>query len=154
MHSDTATEAERQESRARSAAQHDAGLEMTFAEEALEAAGRLFSAVEEGRVEDLRAIFADDAVIWHNTDDSTINVEQSIKSILRMLKASDEYRYTEIKREPTPSGFVQQHVLLIALKNGARIVDRACCVCGVKDRRITYMNAYHDSAPLQALWRH
>jgi len=127
---------------------------MTFADEALEAARRLFSAVEEGRVEELRTIFADEAPIWHNTDDRTIGVEQSIKSIRGILKASDEYRYTEIKRAPTPTGFVQQHVLLIALKTGERIVDRACCVCGVKDGRITYMDAYHDSAPFKALARH
>lgn len=125
-----------------------------FADEALEAAERLFTAVEAGRVDELRTIFAEDAGIWHNTDNKTIGVEDSIKSIKGILSASDEYRYTEIKREPTPKGFVQQHVLLITLKNGTRIVDRACCVCGVKDGRITHMDAYHDSAPFKALGRH
>lgn len=127
---------------------------MTFADEALEAARRLFTAVEEGRIDELRAIFADDAGIWHNTDNKTIGVVDSIKSIKGILAASDDYRYTEIKRAPTPMGFVQQHVLLITLKNGQRIVDRACCVCGVRDGRITFMDAYHDSAPFKALERH
>ena len=115
-------------------------------DESLAAADRLFTAVEKGNVEALREIFATDAWIWHNTDNRKITVEQSIRSIQAILTGSTEYRYTEIKRQPTPDGFVQQHVLLITLKSGQKIVDRTCCVCSVKDGRIGYMDAYHDSA--------
>jgi hypothetical protein len=118
----------------------------TRPDESLAAADRLFSAVEQGRVEELREIFAPDARIWHNSDNRAITVEQSIKSIQAILKGSSEYRYTEIKRLPTPDGFVQQHVLLITLNSGQKIVDRACCVCSVKDGRVGHMDAYHDSA--------
>jgi hypothetical protein len=112
----------------------------------LAAADRLFTAVENGNVEELREIFVPDAWIWHNTDNRAISVEQSIRSIQGILGASTAYRYTEIKRQPTPDGFVQQHVLLITLKSGQKVVDRACCVCSVKDGRIGHMDAYHDSA--------
>lgn len=113
---------------------------------AIAAAERLFAAVEEGRVEELRQIFAPGARVWHNTDNKSIGVDESIRSIRALLDRSVSYRYTEIKREPTPTGFVQQHVLLITLKNGQEIVDRACCVCSVANGRVGHMDAYHDSA--------
>ena len=94
----------------------------------------------------MREIFTADAGIWHNTDNKTIGVEQSIRSIRGIKNASDEYRYTEVKRLPTPEGFVQQHVLIIRLKNGTVITDPACCVCKVEGERISQMDAYHDSA--------
>ena len=112
----------------------------------LAAAERLFSTVENGNIEQLREIFAPGARIWHNTDDKSIDVEASIRSIRGIKDAAAEYRYTEIRREPTPTGFVQQHALLIRLKNGTLITDRACCVCTVIDGRIGHMDAYHDSA--------
>ncbi len=115
-------------------------------EESLAAAEQLFSAVENGNVDALREIFADDAWIWHNTDNQAIGVEELIKSIRAIQKGALEYRYTEIKRLPTPDGFVQQHVLLIKLKTGRDVIDRACCVCSVRNGRIGHMDAYHNSA--------
>jgi ketosteroid isomerase-like protein len=110
----------------------------------LKAAERLFSSVEKGDLEALRDVFAPDAWVWHASDNKKMTVEHSIKSIRAIQRSASEYRYTEIKRQPTPEGFVQQHVLLIMLHTGHKIVDRACCVCGVKDGRIAFMEAYHD----------
>ena len=112
----------------------------------LEAAEKLFTAVERGKLDDIRGIFAPNARIWHNDDGSEIDVEKSISGIRAIQSNCDDFRYTQIKRLPTPEGFVQQHVLIIRLKNGPVIEDRACCVCRVVDGRITRMDAYHDSA--------
>ena len=118
----------------------------TPADEALAAAERLFAVVEAGTLDEMRAVFADGATIWHNTDNTTIGVEQSIAGIRAIQGISDRFHYTEIQRAPTPSGFVQQHTLLVRLKDGRELVDRACCVCSVREGRITHMDAYHDSA--------
>ncbi len=112
----------------------------------LKAAERLFSSVEKGDLEALRDVFAPDAWVWHASDNKKMTVEHSIKSIRAIQRSASDYRYTEIKRQPTPDGFVQQHVLLITLLTGHKIVDRACCICGVKDGRIAFMEAYHDPA--------
>ncbi len=118
----------------------------TEAQASLAAAERLFSVVERGDLEEMRNVFTPDAGIWHNDDGKTIGVEQSIASIRGIQSICDEYRYTEIKRLPTPEGFVQQHLLILCLKNGTVIHDRACCVCRVTGGRIAHMDAYHDSA--------
>lgn len=113
---------------------------------ALAAAERLFTVVEAGDLEALREIFTPDARIWHNTDNRSISVEQSIRSIRAIQKDAQDYRYTAIRRLPTPEGFVQQHVLVMRLANGTEITDPACCVCRVVDGRVAHMDAYHDSA--------
>ena len=132
------------------------------AKESLAAGERLFSAVEHGDLEDLWTIFADDAAVWHNTDDKLTSVEQSIRNLRAIKDAATEFRYTNVRREPTPTGFVQQHVLVMRMKDGQEIHDRCCCVCRVESGRIAHMDAYHDSAAAPRIpgrksgtdWRH
>jgi ketosteroid isomerase-like protein len=123
---------------------------MVGPDEALSAADRLFTAVEKGELEELRNIFAQDAKIWHNTDNRSIDVSTSIRSIRAIQRSATEFRYTDIRRGPLPTGFVQQHVLMIRLANGQLIADRACCICSVVAGRIAHMDAYHDSAVFKA----
>lgn len=116
------------------------------ADEALKAGERLFWTVEHGDLEDLRNIFAEGAVVWHNTDDKLTDVETTIRNLTVLRSQALELRYTEIRREPTPTGFVQQHVLIVRNPDGRRIRDMCCCVCRVENGRIAHMDAYHDSA--------
>ena len=113
---------------------------------ALAAGERLFDTVEHGDLEQLRDIFAPGAMVWHNTDEKLVDVETTIAN-LRAIRASARlFKYTDIKREPTPGGFVQQHVLLIETADGRQVRDLACCICRVENGRIAHMDAYHDSA--------
>lgn len=132
------------------------------AQDSLAAGEKLLFAVEHGDLEELRTIFADGAVVWHNTDDRLTSVEQSIKNLRAIKDAALEFKYVDVRREPTPAGFVQQHVLYMRLKDGQEIHDRVCCVCRVENGRISHMDAYHDSAAAPRLpgrkagkdWRH
>jgi ketosteroid isomerase-like protein len=117
----------------------------------LETADRLFRAVEAGDVEALRSIYADDAVIWHNTDGKTESREQNLETLLGFVALSHNRTYTEIRREPTPRCFVRQHVLRAQLKNGRELVLPACIICEVRNERITRLDEYFDTASLAAL---
>jgi ketosteroid isomerase-like protein len=114
--------------------------------DALNAGERLFHTVEHGDLEDLWEIFGDGAMVWHNTDEKLTDVATSIQNLRKIRESAREFRYVDIKRQPTPNGFVQQHTLLITMPDGRKIRDLCCCVCDVKDGRITHMDAYHDSA--------
>jgi ketosteroid isomerase-like protein len=116
------------------------------AQASLDAGERLFSTVEHGDLEDLRNIFAEGAVVWHNTDEKLVDVETSIRNLHAIRSVATEFRYIDIKREPTPSGFVQQHTLIVKTPDGRNIRDLCCCVCKVESGRVTRMDAYHDSA--------
>lgn len=121
------------------------------AKSALDAGERLFWTVEHGDLEALRTIFADGAVVWHNTDEKLVDVETTIRNLTKLRSNVRELRYVDIAREPTPSGFVQQHTLLVTLLDGREIRDLCCCLCKVEGGRITRMDAYHDSAATGAM---
>ena len=121
------------------------------AEQFLAIADRLFKAIERGDVDTLAEIYAPDATIWHNTDGKIEAPEQNLSRLRQFLALSSTRAYTEIRREPTPAGFVQQHVLRAQLKNGREFVLPACIICVVTNGRITRLDEYFDSAPLSAL---
>lgn len=118
---------------------------------ALAAGERLFETVEHGNLDDLRDIFAPGAMVWHNTDEKLVDVDTTIANLRAIRGSSRLFHYTDIKREPTPSGFVQQHTLLIETVDGRQVRDLACCICRVENGRIAHMDAYHDSAVTHAL---
>lgn len=118
---------------------------------ALAAGQRLFDAVEHGNLEDLHQIFAPGALVWHNTDDAFTDVATTIRNLGAIRTGALEFRYEDIRRSPTPEGFVQQHTLVVTMPDGQTIRDMCCCVCIVVDGRIERMDAYHDSAATGAM---
>lgn len=118
---------------------------------ALDAGHRLFHTVEHGDLEELRAIFSDGAMVWHNSDEALTDVETTIRNLAKIRASATVFHYTDIRREPTPTGFVQQHTLIVEMPDGRRIRDLACCICRVEDGRIAHMDAYHDSAATSAM---
>ncbi len=118
---------------------------------ALDAGARLFWTVEHGDLDDLRTIFAEGAVVWHNTDDALTDVETTIRNLKAIRGVATEFRYVDIRRQPTPGGFVQQHTLIVKTPDGRNIRDLCCCICRVENGRIAHMDAYHDSAATGAM---
>jgi ketosteroid isomerase-like protein len=120
-------------------------------EAAMTAGERLFHTVEYGDLAELREIFTHDAMVWHNTDEKLVDVETTIANLEKIRAGASLFHYTDIKREPTPSGFVQQHTLLIEMPDGRHMRDLACCICRVENGRIAHMDAYHDSAVVNGM---
>ena len=117
------------------------------AKESLEVADRLFKAIERGDVNAVREIYAPHTKIWHNFDNLTQSVDENL-AVLKWLVANvADISYTEIRRQPTPSGFIQQHVLRGRVKaSGKEIAIPGCMVCKVESGRITRLDEYLDSA--------
>lgn len=120
-------------------------------EQALAAGERLFHTVEYGDLEELRQIFTEGAMVWHNTDEKLTDVETSISNLRKIRSSATLFHYADIRREPTLSGFVQQHTLIVETPDGRRIRDVCCCICRVENGRIAHMDAYHDSAATGAM---
>jgi ketosteroid isomerase-like protein len=119
--------------------------------ETLEIADRFFAAIPKGDLETVRAIYAPDALIWHNNDQTTQSVEQNLQVLGWVTKNIASLRYEEVRRYVTPSGFVQQHVLRGTAPNGKPLEVPACILCTVVNGRITRLDEYLDSAQLAAL---
>jgi uncharacterized protein len=124
----------------------------TTEQQSLEVADRLFKAIERGDVDAIRNIYSPDCAIWHNNDGLTQSPDQNLRVLKWIGENMDEVAYTEVRRQPTPSGFVQQHVLRGRLKaSGKQFALPACIICVVENGRITRLDEYLDSAHVAAL---
>lgn len=110
-------------------------------------AERFFDAIEAGDIEAMRATFAPDAEIWHNTDELIVTRDQTATTLTGMVARIKDREYADRQLTVFPGGFVQQHVL-----KGKRVHDdgtvRLPCaiICRVVDGKITRLDEYFDSA--------
>ena len=114
-------------------------------------ADRLFAAIEAGDLEAVRALYAPDAVIWHNTDGAEQTVEQNLRVLRWVVDNLADRRYEEVRRVSTESGFVQQHVLRCTRRDGTPVEVPACLVVTCAAGRITRLEEYLDSAHVARL---
>ncbi len=122
--------------------------------DALALADRFFAAIEAGDLEAVRSAYAPDARIWHNHDGVTQTVDDNLVVLAWMASNLRDLRYEEVRRQPTPSGFVQQHVLRATLPGGGAFELPACIVIDLDgDGRITRLDEYLDSAAVAVLRR-
>lgn len=114
-------------------------------------ADALFAAIEAGDLDAVAALYADDVIVWHNTD----GIEQDRATNLRTLgwvtRHLGDRRYEQIRRHPISGGFVQQHVLRATNRAGRRVSAPVCMVINVVDDHITRIEEYVDSAHVAEL---
>jgi ketosteroid isomerase-like protein len=113
---------------------------------------RFFDAIEAGDIDAVAACYADDVVIWHNTDGLSSSKAENLQVLAGFVKHTPFRRYEDRRVAVFPGGFVQQHVLKSARRDGSEVALHAAIVCAVKDGRITRLDEYFDSAELAA-WR-
>jgi len=114
-------------------------------ESAMQAAEKLFRAIENGDVDAIREIYSPTVKIWHNTDGLIQTLEQNLATLKWVIANIKNIKYTEVRRQPTPNGFVQQHMLRGSFR-GKEIALPACIIADVEGGRITRLDEYLDSA--------
>ncbi len=117
----------------------------------LELCDLFFAAISRGDIDAVRAIYAPDAVIWHNDEKAEQTPDRNLKVLGWVTRNIKDMRYEEVRRHETPTGFVEQHVLRGVAPNGAPLEIPACIVCEVREQRITHLDEYLDSAQTAAL---
>ena len=106
----------------------------------------LFAAIEKGDTEAVRAIYAPDAVIWHNNDEVEQTVDQNLAVLRWVCDNLADRAYEDVRRQEWDGGFVQQHVLSFT-KDGERRQIPACIVVTLSpEGRIARLDEYLDSA--------
>jgi uncharacterized protein len=104
-----------------------------------------FTALEAGDIDAVRAIYAPDALIWHNDDLIEQPVEDNLKILAGLPRAVSGLRYDIIRRAVVDDGVIQQHVLRGTLANGADVELHAAMYLQVRDGHITRIEEYLDS---------
>ncbi len=119
--------------------------------ETLELADRFFAAIPRGDSAALRALYAPDAVIWHNHDGKAQSVDENLRVLEWVARNVRGLRYEDVRRQATPGGWVQQHVLRGTAPSGKPLEIAACIVFTVTGGRVTRVDEYLDSAQIAGL---
>ncbi len=109
-------------------------------------ADRFCAAIETADLQSLRAIYATDAIIWHNYNGHETTAEQNIAVIGTFPTLFDSFAYTQIRRELFATGFVQQHVARGRKKSGEAFAVPVCMVVRIRGEQIVRVDEYFDSA--------
>jgi len=116
-------------------------------------ATRFFTAIEAGDLPGVRACYADDAVIWHNTDGRAQDVTANLRVLGWLMANMADRRYEDVSRVVVADGFVQQHVLRGTAPGGEPFELPAMMRVWTADGRVTRLDEYFDSAHVTALIR-
>lgn len=109
-------------------------------------AERFVAAVQAGDAATMRECYAPGGVIWHNTDNVEQTIDDNVKVLEWFVRTLPDRKYTVLRREVIPGGFVQQHVLSATLPNGEPWKMDACVVVKMRDGKIERLDEYIDSA--------
>jgi len=112
---------------------------------------RFFGALEAGDIEAVRAIYAPDALIWHNDDLIEQSVEDNLKVLAALHRVVSGLRYDVIRRVDVADGVLQQHVLRGALPNGTEVELHAAMYLQVRGGHVTRIEEYLDSGKRPAI---
>lgn len=115
-------------------------------QEHLDFAERFVGAIQTGDTATVRACYAPDAKLWHNTDNVEQTPDQNMKVLEWFIRTLPDRNYRVVRREPLPDGFLQQHVLEATLPDGTKWAMDACVVVKIENGVITRLDEYMDSA--------
>lgn len=96
-------------------------------------------------IDALQDIYAPTATVWHNTDGISLSLSEHLTSYLRNTASIERIIYNDVRVDPFPGGYVQQHVITAPMLNGQTLEISACLVARVENNRIIELNEYLDS---------
>jgi ketosteroid isomerase-like protein len=120
----------------------------------LEIAASFFAAIERADLETVRALYADDVVIWHAHTGKEQTREENLALLAQAVKSIQGFRYEEVRRLAIADGFVEQHVLRGTAPSGQPLEVPACIVVRLRNGRIARLDEYLDSKSLAPLFAH
>ena len=105
---------------------------------------RFFGTMQTCDIATLRDCLTEDAVVWHSFDRVAMRPDAVVKTWESISAAYTECGVTDVRRQQTPSGYVQQHLFVVRAKDGVRKAWPVCVVVQVEDGRIARLDEYID----------
>ena len=118
----------------------------------LDVARAFMAALNAGDEQSIRAIYAEDAEIWHNFDLKSQTVDENVQAMHWLRQTLSNAVYEVDRLVALPDGFVQQHVVRGTLANGEDFSLHACAIGRIVDGRITRLEEYLDTRQAAALY--
>ena len=92
----------------------------------------------------LRDCLTEDAIVWHSFDRKAMRPDDVVKSWEGMATSFSERGVADVRRQQTPTGYVQQHLFVVRGKDGVRKAWPVCIVVRVQDGKIARLDEYID----------
>ena len=99
----------------------------------------------------LGQFYADDIVVWHNFDTKTQSKQENLSFLEDFFTRCSGVSYESIDRHITDFGYLQQHLLEVALKSGRTVSIPCCHIVKIRDGLIWRFDEYFDPAPFYQL---
>jgi ketosteroid isomerase-like protein len=125
---------------------------------ALGLADRFFAAIERCDMDGVRALYAPDALIWHNFDapEGRLDrrrsqpVDDNIALLAALPRLIRQLRYAVWHEAATSTGFVRQHLVQGTSGNDEAVSFPVCVVADVEGERIVALYEYLNVGHLPA----
>ena len=121
---------------------------MSRNEELKRIAEELQRAATAGDFDGLRQLFAPDAILWHNFDDTAKPVDVALANLAGMQSVLVRSWQEESRTTYTETGFVAQHYGCAELVNGEEVRVPVCVVATVDGGRITRFDEYIEAGAI------
>jgi ketosteroid isomerase-like protein len=119
--------------------------------EILELASALMAAVQSGGTDAVKALYAEDIILWHTNDRVNQTSADSIRTLAWINMHMKGVRYEELRVAALDDGFVQQHVM----RADSPKVDMPCMLrAWCADGRVTRIEEYFDSVDAAPIIQH
>jgi ketosteroid isomerase-like protein len=105
---------------------------------------RFFGTMQNCDTAVLRDCLTANAIVWHSYDRVPMQADDVVKAWEAMATNFTERGITDIRRQQTPGGYVQQHLFVVRLKSGARKAWPVCIVVELRDGKIARLDEYID----------
>ncbi len=116
--------------------------------EPLEIAEEVSTAFTNKDITALRALYHDNAEVWHNYDNESLPMNEALDRASAVFSSFDEVSVQNARRHAIEGGYVQQHDYVFSQSNGDPLVIPCCLVVTVEDGKISRTEAYRDSSAL------
>lgn len=105
---------------------------------------RFFGSMQPCDTAALRDCLTEDAIVWHSFDRVMMRPDDVVKSWEGMATSFTDRSVTDVRRQQTATGYVQQHLFVVRGKDGVRKAWPVCIVVQIRDGRIARLDEYID----------
>lgn len=107
---------------------------------------RFFEAIERGDVETIRELYADDVIVWHNTDDVAQDKAASLALLGHLTSGGARMRYTLEHQTIVGEHVARRHRVTFDAGEHGSVTMPASLHLVVRDGQIHEIHEYLDSA--------
>lgn len=117
---------------------------------------RMYDALARGDVADARACCTPDAIVWHSFDRIAQDLDETVRGWNDLVAAFPERGFADVRRTPTPDGWVVRQLMVGRTPAGVRLAWPVCAIITLRDGLIARLDEYidrtgsyvlHDDAP-------